>query len=82
VLLSRFPGLEPEETRMKFKLHDIRESKVWKEAFEDGDASRLRKTISTLVAKGKTLQEIAELLDIPPRELRRAAKDQSPTETE
>jgi hypothetical protein len=37
---------------MKFKLHDIRESKVWKEAFEDGCAGRRKKTIDTLVGKG------------------------------
>lgn len=75
VLLRRFPGLNPEEMRMKFKLHDIRESKVWKEAFDDGDASRLRKTVDTLISKGKTLPQIAELLDIPLRELRRVVKD-------
>ena len=47
---------------MKFKLHDIRESKVWKEAHDEGDAARLRKTIDTLVGKGKTLEELEGIL--------------------
>jgi predicted transposase YdaD len=60
---------------MKFKLHDIRESKVWKEAHEEGDAERLRKTVETLLAKGKSLAEIAELLDIPLDQLRMIAEN-------
>ena len=67
---------------MKFKLHDLRESKVWNEAHdggvEEGDALRLRKTVNTLLAKRKTLEEIAELLDIPVDEIRIVAND-SPT---
>src|SRR5262249_35280034 len=36
LLMSRFPQYGLQEVRMKFKLHDIRESKVWKEAQEEG----------------------------------------------
>lgn len=77
LLMSRFPQFDREEVRMKFKLHDIRESKVWKEAHDEGDAARLRKTIDTLVGKGKTLEEIAELLDIPAGRIRRLADNHS-----
>jgi predicted transposase/invertase (TIGR01784 family) len=76
LLLLRFPEFDRETMRMKFKLHDIRDSKVWKEAHQEGreegreegrgegDARRLRKTIETLLAKRKTLKEIGALLDI------------------
>ena len=35
-LMTRFPQFDREEVRMKFKLHDIRESKVWQEAHHVG----------------------------------------------
>lgn len=78
LLLLRFPEFDREAMRMKFKLHDIRDSKVWKEAVEEGreegreegDALRLRKTVETLLAKRKSLKEIGELLDISVDQLR------------
>ncbi len=36
MLLLRFPEFDREAMRMKFKLHDIRESKVWQEAHQEG----------------------------------------------
>ena len=77
LLLSRFPEFDREEMRMKFKLHDLRESKVWKEAHDEGDTERLKKTIDTLVRKGKTFEEIADLLDIPVTDIRRVVDNHS-----
>ena len=90
LLMIRFPGLTVEDIRMKFKLHDIRESKAWQEIHEqglaegrtkglaegraEGDARRLKKIIETLLAKRKSLQEISDLLDIPLDQLRQAMK--------
>jgi hypothetical protein len=37
---------------MKFKLHDLRESKVWKEATEEGRISERMATVHKCVAKG------------------------------
>jgi predicted transposase/invertase (TIGR01784 family) len=77
LLMVRFPGIGPEAIRMKFKLHDIRESKVWKEAAQEGreegreeglhegDTNRLRQIVKTLLGKGKSIEEISELLDMP-----------------
>ena len=62
---------------MKFQLHDIRESKVWQEAAEEGDTRRLKRTIDTLLSKRKTFEEIAELLDIPVDEIRKVADNHS-----
>jgi predicted transposase YdaD len=71
--MTRFTELNVEEVRMKFKLHDIRKSKAWQqmreegrqEGLEEGEAQCLKKTVETLLAKRKTLEEIADLLDIP-----------------
>ena len=35
LLIAKFPQFGREEIRMKFKLHDLRESKVWKEAHDE-----------------------------------------------
>jgi predicted transposase YdaD len=56
---------------MKFKLHDIRESKVWKEAHNEGKDETNRGTIQTLLAKGMSPAQIAELLNLPLDEVRR-----------
>ena len=56
-------------------LHPIRESRVWQEACAEGDSKRLKKVVETIVRKGMTLEEIADLLDIPVDEIRHAAND-------
>jgi hypothetical protein len=62
--------LDREEIRMKFKLHDIRESdirasKVWKEAHELGKDESKRQMIGTLMAKGMSPAQIADLMSQP-----------------
>jgi predicted transposase YdaD len=73
--MNRFPKLGIEEVRMKFKLHDIRKSKAWQEPREEGrqegDVQRLKNVVNTLIAKGKTVAEVSELLDIPVSEIGR-----------
>ena len=76
LLLARFPQFDREEVRMKFKLHDIRESKVWKEAHEEGEVQMLRNNIEALVGKGMTFEKIAALLDISVDKIRRVADGQ------
>ncbi len=69
LLISRFPQYGREEIRMKFKLHDIRESKVWKEAQEETQKGIIEK----LLARGMPQKEIAELLQMPVAQVRRLA---------
>jgi predicted transposase YdaD len=77
MLLSRFPEYDREEMLMKFKLHDIRESKIWKEAhnlgIEEGVERNQQKTVRKLVAKGLPHDEIADLLDITVEEVSKLA---------
>jgi predicted transposase YdaD len=79
VLLVRFPEFGVEAMRMKFKLHDIKESKVWKEAVQEGkeEGKEVGKTderetiVRKCLAKGMTERQISELLDIRIQEVRR-----------
>lgn len=80
-LMARFTGLELEEIRMKFKLHDIRKSKAWQElrqegvdeGREKGGAEKLRELIEQWTAKGMTEKQIAELLNITVADVRKLA---------
>lgn len=76
-----------------FQLHDLRKSRVWQEAHEEGIEKGLKKglekgreegmekgktktqqeLVQRLVAKGKPLKEIAELLELPLARVRRLA---------
>ncbi len=73
-----------------FKLHDIRKTKVWQEAYEEGrkegyeegrkegiEEGRMlarQRIVRVIKSKGYSLKEIAELLDLPLAEVRRLAK--------
>jgi len=64
---------------MKFKIHDIKESKVWKEAVQErkdegikvGINEERASIVRKCLAKGMTEKHISELLDIRIQEVRR-----------
>jgi predicted transposase/invertase (TIGR01784 family) len=79
LLLRRFAQLNREEIRVMFQLHDLRESKVWQEAHEtgveEGQARKQRELILKCLAKGMSVREVANLLEIPLKDVRRLAKE-------
>jgi predicted transposase/invertase (TIGR01784 family) len=86
ILIRRYHDLDREEIRQMFKLHDIRKTRVWQEAREEGMEEGVEKGIEKgkvlerqqlvqrLQASGQTLKEIAQLLGISLAEARRLAK--------
>ena len=78
LLIRRFAALSREEIRTMFKLTDIRKTRVWQEAHEEGEqegeVKLLRKLIGKWIDQGKTYKAIADLLEIPVEEVRRLAK--------
>jgi predicted transposase/invertase (TIGR01784 family) len=89
VLIRRFSELPREEIRRMFKLDDLRKTRVWQEAHEEGiekgiekgrqegiekgRAIEKRRLVERLQARGQTLKEIAQLLGISVSEVRRLA---------
>jgi predicted transposase YdaD len=75
VLIRRFHNLDRVEIRRIFKLHDIRKTRVWQEALEEGiekgRALEKRQLAARLRADGRTLKEIAHLMEISVAEVRR-----------
>jgi predicted transposase/invertase (TIGR01784 family) len=82
LLIRRFAELTREEIRTMFKLTDIRKTRVWKEAHEEGKEEgkeegriEVRKaTIAQAIAEGMSQREIARLLKISVEEVRRLAR--------
>jgi predicted transposase/invertase (TIGR01784 family) len=75
LLMRRFTEFGREEIRKMFGLQDIRKSKVWQEALEEGEHRASARLIRKWLAKGKSVKEIAELMDLPIKEVRRLVKD-------
>jgi predicted transposase/invertase (TIGR01784 family) len=77
LLLRRFTQLNREEVRRMFQLHDLRKSRVWQEAHDEGMEKGMvqaqQEFVQRLIAKGKPLKEIAELLELPLAQVRRLA---------
>jgi predicted transposase/invertase (TIGR01784 family) len=78
LLMTRFTGLSLEEMRMKFKLHDIRQSKAWQqlreEALKEGAERASKRLIESLLASGMTKNEIGQRLKMPLSEVERLTK--------
>jgi predicted transposase/invertase (TIGR01784 family) len=91
LLLRRFAELDREEVRKMFQLHDLRRSKVWQEAHqegiekgreegiekgrEEGMLLEKRNTVRRCLAKGMTVREIADLIGVDVKEVRRLARN-------
>jgi predicted transposase/invertase (TIGR01784 family) len=82
MLLSRFPEYDREEMLMKFKLHDIRESKIWKEAHTLGREDERRERVHALAAKGMAASQIAELLNLSEKQVGKFMDESAAIESE
>jgi predicted transposase/invertase (TIGR01784 family) len=75
LLVRRFDTLTREEIIAMFHLADIRNTRVWQEAEEEGRILEKKELVDKWLAKGMSAKKIAELLEIPVRDVRRLAKD-------
>jgi predicted transposase/invertase (TIGR01784 family) len=68
-----------EEIRAMFQLEDLRKTRVWQEAQEEGRAEgrteRSEELVQKWLAKGMTIKEIAALLGVSVQEVRRLSKN-------
>ena len=75
LLIRRFTQWDREEIRRMFQLDDLRKTRVWQEAHEEGEASERQRLIRKWRSEGRTIKQIAEELDIPVAEVRRLARN-------
>ena len=82
-LVRRFAQLSREEIRAMFQLEDLRKTRVWREAHEEGreqgreerSEERSEELVYKWLAKGMAIKEIAALLDTSVQEVRRLSKN-------
>jgi predicted transposase/invertase (TIGR01784 family) len=90
LLIRRLPDLSREEIRAMFHLTDLRKTRVWQEAHEEGVQEGIEKGIAegiekgiekekkevvkNLLSSGFPVKQIAELVKMPIHEVRRLAK--------
>jgi predicted transposase/invertase (TIGR01784 family) len=78
-LVRRFAQLSREEIRAMFQLEDLRKTRVWRDAHEEGRNEGREEGREELVqkwlAKGMAVKEIAALLDTSVQEVRRLSKN-------
>jgi predicted transposase/invertase (TIGR01784 family) len=77
LLVRRFPKLDREEICAMFQLEDLRKTRVWQEAREEGRQERAEELVHKWLAKGMTIKEIAALLGTTVQEVRRLSKNGS-----
>jgi hypothetical protein len=61
-----------------FQLHDIKKSKFWQQVRQIGVEENQQDVIRKCLTKGMSAKEVAELLEIPLKEVRRIAKEAQP----
>ncbi len=64
IVVYKFPNLSREEVEKMLNLDFIKHTKVYQEVKEEGKIEGKLETISKLVEKGMSIQEIAEILDL------------------
>ncbi|HEV3386967.1 MAG TPA: Rpn family recombination-promoting nuclease/putative transposase [Gemmata sp.] len=78
VIIYKLPRLSREEIQSMLQIHDIRESRVYQEAKEEGLREERRNTIAKLVAKKMTAGEIAKLLDLDVEQVQQEMSNADP----
>ena len=77
LLIRKYAQLGREEVRKMFHLEDLRKTRVWQEAHEEGKSLANRELAQKLLAKGMSPKQVAELTTLRIDEVKRLAKNRS-----
>jgi predicted transposase/invertase (TIGR01784 family) len=75
VIIYKLSHLSREEIQAMLQIHDIRQSRVYQEAKEEGRKEERRSTIARMAAKNMTAEEIAAVLELDVDYVRLAMTD-------
>jgi len=82
ILIYKFPRVSREEIEAMFGLSDIKQTRVYQEAFpegiEEGERKEKFRTIPLLLRFGLTVEQVAQELSLSLEEVRQATQQQSP----
>jgi predicted transposase/invertase (TIGR01784 family) len=77
VVIYRLPRLNREEIQAMLQIHDIRESRVYQEAMEEGAKEKATRAIVNLTTEKMTPEKIAAILEVDIEFVHRVLKDRS-----
>ncbi|KYC41246.1 flagellar assembly protein H [Scytonema hofmannii PCC 7110] len=82
ILVYKFPNMSRKEIEEMFKLSDLKQTRVYQEAFDEGVQKERFRTVSLLLKLGRTVEEVAQELELSIEEVRRVIEQQTSNEGE
>ncbi|BAY07319.1 hypothetical protein NIES2098_04340 [Calothrix sp. NIES-2098] len=81
ILVYKFPNMSREEIEAMFSLSELKQTRFYQEAFqegkEQGERSGKLKAVLPMLTAGLTVEQIAEALELSVEEVRQAVQQQS-----
>ncbi|MFB2876229.1 Rpn family recombination-promoting nuclease/putative transposase [Floridanema aerugineum] len=77
IIIYKFTQKSREEIQAMLGLGDIRQTRVYQEALEEGEIRGKLKTVPYMLSLGATVDQIAEVLNLSVEEVRQAAQQES-----
>ncbi|QDL06742.1 flagellar assembly protein H [Brasilonema octagenarum UFV-E1] len=85
ILIYKFPTMSREEIEAMFGLSELKQTRFYQEAFEEGKQEGTRRekfrTVPLLLRVGLTVEQVARELELSVEEVRQAAQQQSSNES-
>ncbi len=76
ILIYKFPTMSREEIEAMFGLSELKQTRVYQEAFEEGARNEKLRTVPLLLKLGLTVQEVARELELSVEEVQQVAQQQ------
>lgn len=75
IIVYKFPNMSREEIEAMLNINLLKETRVYQEAKQEGRLERDVELVTKLLQKGRSIQEIADLLELDVEEVRKAARE-------
>lgn len=76
ILAYKFPTMSREEMEEMFGLSELKQTRFYQEAFEEGLEQGKLKAVPAMLAAGLTVEQVAKALDLSVEEVRQVAQNQ------
>lgn len=77
ILIYKLPSMDIEEVQEMFGLSDLKKTRVYQQAFAEGELKGKLLAVPSMLAAGLTVEQIAQALDLTVDEVRQASIQQS-----
>lgn len=75
ILVYKLPAMSREEIEAMFELSDLKQTRVYQQAKEEGKLEGKLESVSGLLAIGLTVEQIAQALGLNVEDVRRVAQN-------